>query len=302
VSLLLVDHLVALYNVVLIAVWSPLAGTSAAARWMIAVHCIALSLPLLLARAPATRSPAVLALREIYPLLWVLAFWRELGIHCGLVGSTLNDVFIAGLDRTLFGVNLNVTWAPAVAIPWVGDLMQFLYFSYYALLALVIVPMLFSGDRAAVRDLTLRLSAAYLAAYVVYAIAPTAGPMAIFPRFEGPGTHGLFRLVNDALQAAGDAAGTAFPSTHVAGAVTLAWVAWRHRSRLEAWAALVLAVGIPPATVYTQNHLVIDAVAGALLGLGLQTVVLPLLTQAQAALSVPRLRPPLRPATEPEAA
>src|SRR5215470_17333939 len=72
------------------------------------------------------------------------------------------------------------------------------------------------------------------------------------------------------MAAAGDAVGTAFPSTHVAGAVTLAWLAWRHCSRAEAWIATVLAAGIGPAAVFTQNHFVIDVVAGAVLGIGLQ--------------------------------
>jgi len=295
-----VDHLVALYNVILIAVWSPLAMTSATARWMIGVHIGALSLPLLLLWAPELQSSVARAAREVYPLLWVLVFWKELGIHCSLVGSASNDAFIASLDRSLFGENFNVTWAPAVSQVWVGDLMQFLYFSYYIVLVGVIVRVLSSGNRTAVRDLTLSFAAVYLGAYIVYAIAPTAGPMSMFPRFEGAGTHSLFRVLNDGAAAAGDATGTAFPSTHVAGALTLALVAWRQLSRTEAWVATVLAVGIAPATVYTQNHLVIDGVAGAILAVGLQ-LSLPVLVKLQAALAEGR-RPRLARDTEPETA
>jgi len=141
-------------------------------------------------------------------------------------------------------------------------------------LALVL---LMRRNQAITQELTLRLSAAYAVAYAVYAVTPTVGPMAmaVFPRFGGEGTHGLFRALNDFLQANGDAVGTAFPSTHTAGAVTLAWLAWRYCPRWVAWTATVLAIGIAPATVYTQNHFAIDAIMGALLGLLLQSYVVP---------------------------
>jgi hypothetical protein len=81
VSLLPVDHILALNNIVLIAVWTPLAATSDVARWMIGVHAVALALPLLLGFAGQIRTPLVAALRELYPLLWLAIFSRELGVR-----------------------------------------------------------------------------------------------------------------------------------------------------------------------------------------------------------------------------
>jgi membrane-associated phospholipid phosphatase len=108
--------------------------------------------------------------------------------------------------------------------------------------------------------------------------------MAEFPRFAGPGAGGVFRALNDWLQANGDAAGTAFPSTHVAGAITLAWLGWRHCPRWCAWLLTFLALLVGPATVYTQNHFVLDAVTGAILGLVLQGLVVPALETERPAL------------------
>ena len=275
--MLTVDYVIAAYNILMIGVWLPLLGTSGIARWMALVHFLALSLPLLLSRAPVERPVWMRALVDLYPVLWLGVFWRELGIHWEMVGSAPNDAFIAWLDRAAFGVNLSALWAPAMPMGWLSETMQFVYFSYYALFAGLAVVLLLRRNQAITQDLTLRLSIAYAAAYAVYAVAPTVGPMAMamFPRFGGEGAHGLFRALNDCLQANGDAAGTAFPSTHTAGAVTLAWLAWRYCPRWVAWAATILAIGIAPATVYTQNHFAVDAICGALLGLWLQTYVVP---------------------------
>src|SRR5207244_11745606 len=80
----------------------------------------------------------------------------------------------------------------------------------------------------------------------------------------------------------GGSLGTAFPSTHVAGAVTFAWIAWRFWSREVALGVTLLAVGIMAAAVYTQNHFAVDSLAGALLGLALQGLVVPLFTRPRA--------------------
>lgn len=276
-TLLPVDYVLVLYNVLLIAVWTPLAATSDVARWMMGVHTVALSLPWLLVHAPAAPVRWLGALREIYPVVWLTTFWRELGIHCELVGSVPNDTLLAWLDRTVFRGNLNAAWPPAMPMGWFSELMQGVYFAYYVLFVGLVLYFLVRGDRSLLRDVILRLSAVYAAAYIVYAVAPTVGPMAMpeFPRFGGEGAHRLFRTLNDALQAAGDAAGTAFPSTHTAGAVTLAWLAWRYCRRWFAWLTVALAILVIPATVYTQNHFLLDAVGGAFLGLWLQALGIP---------------------------
>jgi len=284
VTLLPVDWVVAFYNVTLIGVWLPRAGESAVARWMIAVHAAGLGLLWLLARGPSLEWRLTRALREVYPILWLLVFWRELGLHCGLVGSAPNDAYVARLDQALFGANWSAVWAPAMPTGWLSELMQGVYFAYYVACPLVLLHLLLARGRDTARETTLRMVLVYTGAYLVYAIAPTVGPMAMaeFPRFAGPAASGLFRRLNDWLQATGDAAGTAFPSTHVAGAVTLAWLAWRHYSQRLAWLLSALALLIAPATVYTQNHFLLDAVGGALLAWWCQSWLVPFLTRSPA--------------------
>jgi hypothetical protein len=265
-----VDYCVALYNVVLVGVWAPLAPTEPTARWLMAAHGAALGLLWLLPRLPEDGHPVAGFARRVYPLIWIAVFWQELGLHTTLVGTAPNDVFVAALDRRLLGTHLNLVWMPAMPHLWFGEIMQFFYFSYYVLLVGVPAYLLVRSTVEASRDTVLRVSAAYLACFAIYALAPAVGPLGAFPRFPGA-EQGWFRIINDALHAAGDATGTAFPSSHVAGAVTMAWLARRHGPKWLGRLAVTLAWGVVPATVYTQNHFAVDALAGGALALGVQS-------------------------------
>jgi membrane-associated phospholipid phosphatase len=79
------------------------------------------------------------------------------------------------------------------------------------------------------------------------------------------------------VRAAGDALGTAFPSSHTAGAVTLAVILWRWGSAPVAWMGVTAAVAIAMATVYTGNHFPVDTLAGIAVALVAQFLVVPML-------------------------
>ena len=192
-NLLPIDGVLIVYNLLMIAVWSPLAWTSGIARWMIAVHTAALALPWLLWWAGPNPSRAVAALRLLYPLLWLSAFWRELGIHWEMVGSTPNDTLLATLDSRVFGTNLCVAW-PA-AMPGLNEVMQSFYFLFYVLLVVALAAFFLSRRRpAVVQEVALRLALAYVGAYVFYAIAPTIGPASMDPQLE-PVSRGFFGAI-----------------------------------------------------------------------------------------------------------
>lgn len=302
--LLPADWLMVLYNVVLAAVWLPLAPVEPAARWLLAAHVAALAVPMILAqpRQPLSRLGALL--RSTYPLLWLSAFWHELDVHGALVGSAPNDAVVQALERALFHLLPSQAWMPAMHGLALSELMEGFYFAYYVLMLVVPVwALLRARDEEASSDVVLRISLAYVVAFIPFALAPTASPMALFPRYVGGNAHGLFRSVNDFLRASGDAAGTGFPSSHVTAVIGLAWLSWRHLPRPFARVATVVAAGVVPATVYTQNHFVVDALAGVALGLGAQLALDPALQRLRAVRPIGgRLGLRAVPQTEPEAA
>jgi membrane-associated phospholipid phosphatase len=121
------------------------------------------------------------------------------------------------------------------------------------------------------------LAVAYLGCYVLYVLFPVDGPSHTMARYAGPLTEGFFyRLSTNAVHA-GDSLGTAFPSSHVVGAVSMAILAARWLPRRVALVFALEALGVALSTVYTQNHFAIDAAAGVLLALGVQLIAVPAL-------------------------
>jgi membrane-associated phospholipid phosphatase len=279
------DLVVAGYNLVLCAVWAGLAGRAWYGPWITAAHGLAALLPLWLVRQQevAGERRVLAALREIYPLLCLLAFWAEIDLLHPVVQPGANDALVAGLDRAVFGRHLNLLWMPAMPQVALSELMHLSYFIYYPLIFLPPLVMAVSSRTDALQDMTLRLMVTYLGCYVIYLAFPVFGPTDLVPMYQGELTDGFFYRLTHAAKEAGNSAGTAFPSSHVAGAATSAVLAWRWLRRPLAWVITVQAAGVLVATVYTQQHWAIDSLAGLAWALLLQSLAVPWL---QAVLSI----------------
>jgi membrane-associated phospholipid phosphatase len=272
-----VDTWVAGFNLFMLVVWLPLTPVEPAARWLVVIHTVALALPWLLARRPEPDSRFLSGLRTVYPLLWMCAFWREIDLHFRLQGGRAYDTLVLRFDPLVSGMHLHVALPHAVPLAWFSTLMQGIYFFYYLLLLGVPLGLLLVAPAA--RDVVLRLAVTYLVCFAVYTIMPTLGPLTDHAQMSGQTAGGWFFAVNRFLRETGDSLGTAFPSSHVAGAVTFAWLLCRYAPRVLGVAGWIIAVGVVGATVYTQNHYAIDALTGLLLAISLQSIVVPLLNR-----------------------
>lgn len=256
------DRLLAGYNVALAAVWAALVGGASYAPWICAAHAAAATLPWLLERAGNTASPALRGLREVYPLLLLLGFWSELGLVRELLHAAAHDEIIRAADVALFGVHVHEVWMPAMPAVWFSEVMHLVYFVYDPLILVLPIAAGLRGRRAAQRDMTFRLLVTYLGCYVLYLAFPVDGPSNTMTRYAGDLTGGFYYRLVQGVIGVGDSLGTAFPSSHVAGATTIAVFAWRWYRPAAAALLTVEAAGVFVATVYTQNHYAIDAVAG----------------------------------------
>lgn len=291
--LLPIDRWFALLNLLLAVPWLAHLGTHPWAAWLASTHVIAVGLPALLSLLPDRTSRITRIVREGYPVAWLALVWGELGLRTASAAQG-GDAVVAAWDAALFGRHLNLEWMPAMAWPWFSETMHAVYDSYYLLLALVPLLVLASRCPVAIREAVLRLVVTYALCFVVYAIFPVRGPLWTMPAY--PDVHrGFFWLLSGGIRAVGDAAGTAFPSSHTAGAVVLAWIAWPHAGRPLRVVLAALATGVALATVYTQNHFAVDTLAGLGVAVLAQTVVVPWLVAGGCRL--PTLRPPRLPDT-----
>ncbi|MGD9522314.1 MAG: phosphatase PAP2 family protein [Gemmatimonadales bacterium] len=257
-----VDRWIAVLNITLAGTWLGHWSGSPWAAYYVLAFLLAALLPALLVRLPIRLSPVASAVRDGYPLAWIGLVWGTLGLRMGegLLGGA-NDALVARWDLALFGQHLNLAWMPAMPWAWFSESMYACYNAYYLLLVAVPAWFILRGCPRTAREVILRLAVTYAACFLVYAVFPVIGPMEMLPRFT-PDTEGLFRSLSGAARAAGDSLGTAFPSSHTAGSIALAWITWRLAPRPVAVVVAMLALAVACATVYTQNHFAVDTLAG----------------------------------------
>ena len=123
--------------------------------------------------------------------------------------------------------------------------------------------LLLSGRREGAGRAAALIMVAFYICYSTFLWFPVAGPRYLFPLAHNAATAILpARFTQDLLNNAA-AWGTAFPSSHVAAALTAslsAWAAWRTWGAVLGVAAILLTFG----TVYGQFHYAVDALAGVL--------------------------------------
>ncbi len=271
------ERLTAAYNVVLAVVWAALLDQSPFASLICAAHLAGAAVPWLYRRAPDHFSPVAATLREVYPLIWLIAFWTELDFLRHLLHVTPNDRPIAALEVALLGFNIDRVWMSSMPATWFSELMHLLYFAYYPAVLLPLVYMAVAGSAAMKRDFAFRVMLVYLASFVVYMACPVDGPHFIGARYEGALQQGFFYRLVSVVQGAGDSQGCSFPSSHVAASVTMAYLALRWFRRPVAALLAAAALGVTLSSVYTQNHYAVDALAGIVWALALQLLEAPAL-------------------------
>jgi membrane-associated phospholipid phosphatase len=283
-----------LFNVGFGLLWVAGLGRVPYAHWLLLGHAAGVALAWLAGRLGPDASPVGRGLRELYPIVLISLYWLEMGLirHGFHAGSY--DAVIAAADRWMSGgTHLQLLWMPAMPWVWFSEAMYAVYWLYY--------PMVFGTPlvllvlrRRSLDPFVFRVTLAYVACYAAYAIFPVDGPSHTMEKFVGPHMDGFFyNLVVSGTHAA-DSMGTAFPSSHVVGAVTAALVAVQWFSRPWAVVFLLGALGVALSTVYTQSHFAIDSVVGIVFAVVLYYAVAPALERVLGGGSA---RPPAVPAS-----
>jgi membrane-associated phospholipid phosphatase len=262
--------------------------------WLVGAHGLGVGAIHLLIRAqqrfPHRRLLAVL--REIYPVLIYTALFRETEFVNRLLGFASLDIRLLQGEHALFGIQPSEAFMPAAPWPWFSELLYAAYFSFYLMIAGLGGWLAFRQPPLVRRFITV-VSLVFYACYGTYLFVPVVGPRILF--VESPArqwfweTYGRWPAPVPAPVAEGpmaelmafiyrnfEAWSAAFPSSHVAIALTTAWFSWRHLPRLR-WLHVPATGLLCVATVYCRYHYVVDVVAG----LAVATVLVPLFDRLQ---------------------
>jgi membrane-associated phospholipid phosphatase len=208
-----------------------------------------------------------------------------LGVVQRLRGLSPHDEAIRALDLRLFREHWSDVWMTRMPYPALQELMFFCYFLYYVLLIVPPVAIGVARGWKAFRSIVLAVMLTYLSCFLFYIAFPVYGPRAMAAAMAPSAPEGFFHALVERARESGDSLGTAFPSSHVAGVVTMACMGWRWLGRGWGMVLALAALAVALSTVYTGNHYVVDAAAGALWVVPLQAWILPRLERADAGLS-----------------
>jgi len=175
------------------------------------------------------------------------------------------DGAVQGWDRLIFRTDAARTFGGIA--PWrpLSELLHASYLSYYAIIYVPPLLMYVRGDREAFARTVYAFALAMVVCFATFCLFPVDGPRYAWPSPAGV-PDGPVRGIVLAILEGGSSRGTAFPSSHMAIAVTMGLSASRWDSQLGVL-VLALSVLLGVGAVYGGFHYGIDMIAGALVAL-----------------------------------
>jgi membrane-associated phospholipid phosphatase len=198
------------------------------------------------------------------PMAAIPFLYAELPFLMPAFGGGLHDSAVQSWDAGIFGLSPAITLAGRLPLRILSEILHGGYLSYYVL---IYGPPLVAWKRC--RDEAFEAAVAgvmwtFLICCVVFVVWPVAGPRFLWPAPSGI-PSGPIRAFTLLLLQAGSSRGAAFPSSHVAVAVTQTLIALRYQRTVGVVCA-VCSVLITIGAVYAGFHYGVDVIAGVALG------------------------------------
>ncbi len=199
-----------------------------------------------------------------YPPLIFLFFFEEIGLTVHAIFPGWFDEYLIRADYALFGAHPTV-WIEQFSNYWLNEYMQLIYTSYFLLTIGLGAYLWMRGQRKDFSVFIASTCAAYYLCYVIFVLFPIESPYHTLRHLQQVElTGGPFTAFINLIEKHGRVHGGAFPSAHVAGAVTVLFSAYRFAPRIGYWLTpLVLSICV--STVYGRYHYAMDVFAGILM-------------------------------------
>jgi membrane-associated phospholipid phosphatase len=203
----------------------------------------------------------------IFPTVCILLIFESIEGLVHYINPRDIDPLLIKLDYLLFG-GYPTVMLESIMMPWLTDILQIAYSSYYFLpVALGIALKIKRDDRGFDLSLFLIMLCFYLS-YIGYLLMPAIGPRFTINHLQERALEGLFIAgpLQELLNGLEGLKRDAFPSGHTAITLTVVYLAWRFEKRLFA-VFLPVALALIISTVYCRYHYVVDVIGGVALTL-----------------------------------
>ena len=185
------------------------------------------------------------------------------------------DYLLIRIDHALLGVN-PTQWLAQFAHPFLTEILQVAYFSYYFILVAVGFELYRRRNFEVFQYAVCLFAYGFYLSYVGYFLLPAVGPRFLLHDFHAldsdlPGLYvtNFLRTIINAGESITPGAGSAlelaqrdvFPSGHTMLSLIAIFLSFKHRLKVRWW-ILTFGVLLIVSTVYLRYHYVIDIVAG----------------------------------------
>lgn len=213
-----------------------------------------------------TKSGLVHFFREWYPGLFFIFGFEEIEFLVDMVTPQRIHNTLIAIDRAILGTHPTV-WLEQYVRPWLTELMMFCFSSFYFLLPLLGLVFYFKREYSHLRELLLSSGIAFYICFVAFIFFPAEGPWVTLAHLhQEPLRGGLFALLVKFVESKGSIRGGAFPSSHVAVALVVLVIAFRHH-RTIFWFLLPIITGLLVSTIYGRFHYIADVISGLFVGI-----------------------------------
>lgn len=185
-----------------------------------------------------------------------------------IIFSAWQDPFFMEIDHAIFGYLPSIEWAQMFPQPFVNEILAFAYFAYYPMIVGLPIYLYFKKPKA-FSETMFCLTCVFYICYFIYSWLPVIGGRYLPEAMElSKSAQGyVFSHIMAYIYSTSTHLGGAFPSSHVAIALTLSLAALRHVRPLGIVFA-VISFFLAISTVYLHYHWFFDTIAGVITGLG----------------------------------
>ncbi|MCL1827481.1 MAG: phosphatase PAP2 family protein [Candidatus Cloacimonetes bacterium] len=215
-----------------------------------------------------TKNPIIQFLRFWYPIFLLEFFYITTTYVHFMFFPEIIDPFFQYLDEMIFGYQPSMVWGTSYDEFFYQEFFHFAYFSYYLMIFGIPFYIYIKKEKKEFIRALFNIMFVFLTCYVMFMILPVVGGRAVEGMRELIETyrHGLFTHIMVFIYKSAEHWGAAFPSSHVAVALTITLVSFRH-FKLFGLLLLVNTFFLSWSTVFCHYHYFVDVISGVLFGL-----------------------------------
>jgi membrane-associated phospholipid phosphatase len=225
------------------------------------------SIFLLIALWHFTKNPVLKLIRFWYPFtLLGFLFTSSTKIDRVIFSEALDPYFIS-LDQHIFGYQPCLVWGVTYDTYFLQEFFHYAYFSYYLMIFGIPLYIYLNREKSEYIRVLFNILFVFFSCYVLYSIFPVIGGRYFPEALELSQTfrHGLFTHIMVFIYQTNDHWGGAFPSSHVALALTISLLSFRY-FRAFAWVLFINTIFLSISTVYCHYHYFVDVIGGVIYG------------------------------------